>query len=265
MLEIFNFYFPVAGVNINVIILIIIGFITGFLSGLLGIGGGFIIVPLLTILFGIPIKVAIGTSSAYITITSIVGSYKHIKNGFVNFKIVFAIGISAIISAQIGAMLCIKTPKDIVQILFGAILILIGVYMLIKERYKFSMKFQGEKFFVSIPIAFLIGIVVGLFSGFFGIGGAIILIPLMLYIMKLQPHLVIGCSLMISMLSAFSGTITYLANNFVDVYLLVALVSGSIFSAYIGASMSSKIKQKKLKEIFAILIIIIGFKMIGVI
>lgn len=280
MFEFLNFYFPVTEVNANIAYLILLGFFVGFLSGLLGIGGGVIIVPLLTIFFGVPMKVAIGTSNLYIAITGLTGIYKHIKNKFVNFKIVLAIGISAIIFAQVGASLCIKTPKETVQLLFGVLLILIGLYIIIdkflkfgkfkiietktkKFIYGFFVKFREEKFFVNIPKAIVIGMITGLFSGFFGIGGAVILIPLMLYILKFPIYLTIGCSLTVAVLSAFSGSIIYFTNGFVDIFLVIWLSVGSVFGSYIGAYIAPKIKQKKLEEIFAIVVIIIGLKMIG--
>ncbi|PKM92519.1 MAG: hypothetical protein CVU81_00040 [Euryarchaeota archaeon HGW-Euryarchaeota-1] len=276
MLEFLNFYFPVSGIDANILYLALVGLVIGFLSGLLGVGGGFIMVPVLTLAFGVPMKIAIGTDTFYIVVTALSGAYKHIKNGFVNFKIVGVIAASAIFAAQLGAMLCIETPKETVQLLFGILLLLIAFNMLIKtnifnknkkegniERYGFWTEFKEEKYFVSIPKALGIGLLVGGFSGFFGVGGAVVLIPLMLSVLRLPMHLVVGSSLLVVMLSALSGSTRYFLEGFVDIQLGIALLCGSIIGAYIGAHISSKTKPEKLKKVFAVMLIIVGLKMTG--
>ena len=280
MLEFLNFYFSTAGIDANILYLALTGLVIGFLAGLLGVGGGFVMVPVLTMVFGVPMKIAIGTDTFYIVLTALSGAYKHVKNGFANFKIVGVIAVSAIFAAQIGAMLCIETPKETVPLLFGVLLLLISFSMLVKinifnknkkagegniHKYGFWTEFREEKLFVSIPKALAIGIIVGGFSGFFGVGGAVLLIPLMLSVLGLPMHIVIGSSLMIVMFSALSGSLRYFIEGFVDIPLGIALLSGSIIGSYFGAHMASKTHPEKLRKVFAFMLIIVGLKMVGII
>ncbi|OQX22493.1 MAG: hypothetical protein BWK75_00660 [Candidatus Altiarchaeales archaeon A3] len=281
MFEFLNFYFSTAGIDANILHLALTGLVIGFLAGFLGVGGGFIMVPILTIVFGVPMKIAIGTDTFYIVLTALSGAYKHIKNGFVNFKIVGVIAASAILAAQLGAMLCIETPKEMVQLLFGVFLLLIAFNMLIKtnifnknkkggniQRYGFWTEFREEKYFVSIPKALGIGVLVGGFSGFFGVGGAVLLIPLMLSVLMLPMYLVIGSSLLVVMLSALSGSLRYFIEGFVDIPLGIALLCGSIIGSYIGAHMASKTQPEKLRKVFAVMLVLVGlmmmFKALGI-
>ena len=124
----FEYAFPIAGTQ-NLILIILTGFLIGLLSGFFGVGGGFLLVPILNIFYGIDIMIAKGTDLFQIFFTSIVGTYKHYKNRFVNFKIALAIGLPSVITVWIGEHLSLGIDKALFKILFGILLILISVKM----------------------------------------------------------------------------------------------------------------------------------------
>lgn len=279
----FMYSFPQAGEQ-NILLMILTGLGIGFLAGLFGVGGGFLAVPILNLIYGINILIAKGTDLFTILFTTTSAGYRHHKNRFVNFKVGITIGLASIVTAWIGSKLSFGINKELFKLVFGVLLLIIALRMIgvfdrffekeeeeLKEkgvvhtgRFGFITQFEGEDIFISIPRVILIGVILGLFSGFFGVGGGVILVPMLHYILKMPMHMVVGTSVIIIWWTALSGTTAHWVEGKVDWQLGLILAIGSVVGAYLGALLAKRLNQKRLKRYFSIVLIVAGAKMLWV-
>ena len=262
---------------IFILILLATGGIAGFLAGLLGIGGGIVIVPILMWIFpasGFPeetaVHLSLGTSLSVIIFTSLSAALEHNRNGNVNRTQVFPLALSGIIFALLGSFLASKIEGNILKILFGVLEIIIGVRLF----YPKPVLSPGKTLKASLGAFFLVGGLSGLFSSFFGVGGGVIAVPLMLILLSLPAHLAIGNSCSMIVFISLFGTLGYIFSGwdrpdlpefclgYVN-YLACGLISfSSIIFAQLGAKASQKTDTDKLKRYFSLLLILVGFKLI---
>ncbi|MCF6180113.1 MAG: sulfite exporter TauE/SafE family protein [Geopsychrobacter sp.] len=251
--------------------------LAGFLAGLLGIGGGVILVPLFLWLFhlaGFPqdliVHTAFGTSLCVIVPTAISSTLGHRKRGNVAWHQVFYLAGGGALGAIIGSTLAALLTGSILHTAFGAMQILVGLKLLF-----FHPRLLPED--QSPPqksALILVGLAGGAFSAFFGVGGGVIAVPLMLMVLRLPIHLAVGNSSALIVVSAFFGTLSYIAHGFSAinpipfsfgyVNLLVAAIVAplTIVAARLGVRLASRISQDKMIRVFALLLILIGIKLI---
>lgn len=244
------------------VLIFFIGMLTGFLSGLLGVGGGFILVPLL-ILVGIPTHVAIGSSLVYITITTISGIIQHYKQRTFDFKLALIISCSGIATAQIGAIMTLYIEARYLEILLGVLLL--GTFIKIimqKNNAKANDNIKQGSHKYKTSTAIIIGLITGFLSGLLGIGGGSLLVPLMDIVLHVPIHIAIGTSLMGVMGSAASGAIRHWMIGHVDLFLTGNLAVGGILSAPLGARMSKTFSQQQIRKIFSIVLLILALKLL---
>ena len=234
------------------------GAIAGFSSGLLGVGGGWLIVPFLYLLFSLSITEAIGTSLFIIFFTSVSGTFAHLRKGNIYFPIILPLVISGMIGVRFGALTALSLPEIYLKVLFFLLLIFSG----------FKMFFQKEEGnFEEIPSHFnfylltLSGLICGYLSGLLGVGGAFILMPLLHLFFKFPMRICIGSSLLVILFNGFVGGISYLLAGKVNIPLLFLLSLSSIIFAPLGAETVSHISQERLRRIFAILLFLIAFSL----
>lgn len=255
-----------------------IGIFAGFASGLMGVGGGFIIVPLQLFLFeyigvdsAIAMLVSLGTSLAIIIPTASSGAYRHTRVLKNITKPGIKLGIFGIIGGILGGILASILPTDILQFLFGIILIFIAAYNFITLN---NEKNTAKLSFSLINCAW-IGIAIGIMSGLLGIGGGLFVILALTILLGYSMIEAIGISSIFISLTAIGGVISYIVSGWgvnplpysVGYISLVNLVFIAIFSvplAYYGAKIAHKLPQKRLKQIFSILILYIGLRMLGI-
>lgn len=258
--------------------LALIGIVAGFASGLLGVGGGFLIVPFQLFLMQsfnvdsrISMLVALGTSLAIIIPTSISGAYRHSKSTDNMLKPGVKLGIFGIIGGLIGGQIAAMLPTDILQFIFGIFLIFMAIYNLMtlnKPEPKAKLSFN-------LLNAAIIGMAVGILSGLLGIGGGVFLIVALTALLGFSMIDAVGISSVYIALTAVGGVLSYIISGwgvnpfpysigYVNLVNFAFIAMFSVPLAYFGANVSHKLPDKRLKQIFAIVLLYIGLKMVGI-
>lgn len=258
--------------------LILIGICAGFASGLLGVGGGFIIVPLQYFLLkyigvepDLAMLISLGTSLAIIIPTSLSGAYRHTRSMDGIIEPGLRLGIFGIIGGALGGFVASMLPLRILEIIFGCLLLLVAVNNIIninKER-------EGAKIPFNWITIGIIGISVGFLSGLLGIGGGIFLIAILTALLGFSMIEAIGTSSIFISLTAIGGFLSYMVSGwgvstfpysigYVSIINFLLISCFSVPFASIGAKYAHKVPQKKLKIIFSVLVLYMALKMLGV-
>ena len=284
MLEI---YLPIVQVNIDIFLLLFLSLVVGVLSGLFGVGGGFLMTPFL-IFLGVPPAYAVANEANNILATSVSGSTTHYLKNTLDYKMGFMIVIGGTIGTSLG-ILTFTYFKDlgkidtVISLAYMYILAIIGTLMLVEslreiDRAKrnilikkklhvhywihglpLRMRFPKSKLYESIFTPILIGLLVGFIAAIMGIGGAFILVPAMIYIIKMPTRLVPGTSLFVTIFVSVIVTFLHSFNyGSIDLLLVAMLVVGSIIGVQIGQKLGEKIDSSGLRALLAILLLIVG-------
>mgnify|MGYP001567430908 CR=1 FL=1 len=290
-------YLPVALTSINIIIPIGLGLVVGLLSGLFGVGGGFLMTPLL-IMLGIPATVAAATDSNQIVAASTSGTYAHWKVGNVDFKMGFHLLIGGFIGGLFGVQ-AIKILKEmgnadfVIKMTYVLMLGIVGAYMFIESLQSMRKARKGDaapimespakesaiaKFLKSLPIQtryeksgvthsalvpVIFGGFVGVLAAIMGVGGGFLMVPVMVYILRMPMHVVVGTSLFQILFNCIEVTfLQAYTNHNVDFILAVLLLLGSTVGAQAGAVFGRKLKGEQLKIILAVIVLVVTVKII---
>ena len=280
-------FLPIAQVFINPVEILLLSGIVGILSGLFGVGGGFLMTPFL-IFMGVPPAYAVANEANNILATSVSGSTTHYLKNTLDYKM----GLMIVIGGSIGTALGIYTftyfkgigkIDTVISLAYMYILAIIGTLMLVEslgeidkakknlaERKKLHvhywihglplrMRFPKSKLYESIFTPILIGLVVGFIAAIMGIGGAFILVPAMIYIIKMPTRLVPGTSLFVTIFVSVIVTFLHSFNyGSIDLLLVAMLVVGSIVGVQVGQKLGEQIDSSGLKALLAILLLVVG-------
>lgn len=258
--------------------LILIGICAGFASGLLGVGGGFLIVPLQYFLLkyigvepDLAMLISLGTSLAIIIPTSLSGAYRHTRKMDDIIKPGIRLGIFGIIGGAIGGFVASGLPSRVLEIIFGCLLLFITVNNVVninKER-------EDAKIPFNLLTSAIIGLLVGFSSGLLGVGGGVFLIAILTALLGFSMIEAIGTSSIFISLTAIGGFLSYIVSGwgvstfpysigYVSLINLALIACFSVPLASIGAKFAHKVPQKKLKIIFSVLVLYVALKMLGV-
>ncbi|OGO22734.1 MAG: hypothetical protein A2144_05550 [Chloroflexi bacterium RBG_16_50_9] len=262
----------------HVALLLITGAGAGFAAGLLGLGGAFIMTPVQYIIFtdaGLPsdvaVRLAFGTSLMVVLPTAISGAWRHHHKGVVWWRAAFIMGICGLIFAFVGATLSVYLPGAILKAAFGVIVILSAARMVIGRQPRIAPEPVTNHW---ILLAWAIPI--GLISGIFGIGGAVLMIPVMVVALRFEMHKAVATSMAVIIFTAIGGTTGYIINGlgvpdlppysigYVNLPSWVLLSVTSIGMAQVGAIAAHKLSANLLKYFFAVVMLYMGLRMIGV-
>ena len=285
----FDFYLPIAEVTINIPLLLLISAAVGFLTGLLGIGGGFLMTPIL-IFLGIPPVYAVANGANNILAASVSGSLAHYFKNHIDVKMGVLILVGGLIGSIIGVEIFIfflkkGTINSLISISYFVLLSSIGLMMFyeslsemrrirnnkfIKRRMHqhywihnlpFKVRIHASKLYISAIGPIFFGILIGLISSLLGVGGGFILVPILIYIIGMPAKLVPGTSLFAMIFVMIIVTLLHaIANYTIDIYLVFILALGSVFGAQLGSIISSKLAGEELRGLLSILILTFGFK-----
>ncbi|WP_297498222.1 sulfite exporter TauE/SafE family protein [Thermococcus sp.] len=233
----------------------LIGLVIGVVSGLFGIGGGFLIVPTLTML-GEPIHLAIGTSLACITISAFASAYTHLRRGTVLFRVVLIKETFSMPTAVLGAYLSTLLPDRILKVVF-ALLLLYLAYIMVREGRKCVTEVK-EVNYRRVPV---VGILAGLTSGLLGISGGVLNVPLFHTYIGLPMRYAVGTSSLSLFFTALAGTGAHYRLGQVDVYSAFLLAPGLIVGARAGAMAVHRLNPVILRRAFAVILILVALKM----
>jgi uncharacterized membrane protein YfcA len=235
----------------------IIGLGIGFIAGLLGVGGGFLIVPTLVIL-GEPIHLAIGTSLACITISALASAHTHLRKGAVLFRVVIIKETFSMPFAIIGAYLSSLIPARPLKVIFAGLLFYL-TYSLFRSRGECHKETAGEINYRRVPV---VGILAGLTSGLLGISGGVLNVPLFHTYINLPMRYAVGTSSLSLFFTALAGTIGHYRLGQVDLHTALLLAPGLIIGAHYGALTVHRVRPVLIKRIFAVLLVIVALKML---
>ncbi|MCM8809668.1 MAG: sulfite exporter TauE/SafE family protein [Candidatus Omnitrophica bacterium] len=245
---------------------LITGFFAGFICGLFGMGGGSLMVPMIYHFFGylFPVnsrmKISIGTSLFVIIFSSISAIITYFKNKKIKTNLIFFIVPSGIIGSQLGAFLTSKLDDESVKYIFIFLTTTLGIRMFFASENDKNENPESNSYNK------LAGILIGFFSGFIssvcGVGGAVLIIPLLYIFLKIPIHYAIGTALIVILFNSISGSIAYIIRNLVNLKIGLLLSITSVIGAQIGAKIGIKTPKNKLRKSFSIILIISGFSVL---
>jgi len=275
-------YLPIAEISVNIFLILGLGGGVGFLSGVFGVGGGFLMTPLL-IFIGIPPAVAVATEANQIVASSISGVLAHWKRGNVDFKMGAALLVGGVIGSSLGVMLFAFLKGQghldlVIKLSYVIFLGIIGFLMLIEsinamrrsrrhappKRHAhnwmhglpFKVRFRRSRLYVSALLPIAIGVVVGLLAAIMGVGGGFVMVPAMIYLLGMPTAVVVGTSLFQIIFVTANVTVLQAVNTqTVDVVLALLLLAGGVVGAQIGARVGVRLKGEQLRGLLALMVL----------
>jgi len=286
-----DIYLPIAEVAVNAPMIVALGALVGFISGMFGIGGGFLMTPLL-VFFGIPAPVAVSSMALHVAGSSMSSVMAYARRRAVDFRMggVLAAGgvVGALAGVELFRVLRLLGQADlIVALSYLVFLSVIGSLMLTeslgaiirrrrgqadqghRERrpiwlygLPFKMRFPRSRLYISVLPPLLLGAFVGVLSAIMGVGGGFVLVPAMIYLLRMPAGTVVGTSLMqIIITTALTGVLQAGRNQTVDVVLATLLLIGGVVGAQLGARASSRFRAEELRAILALIVLVVGIRM----
>lgn len=288
-----DIFLPIAHMDVNIILILFFGGIVGFLSGLVGVGGGFLITPLL-LFIGVPPLVAVATGAAQIVGTSASGSYAHWRLGNVDFKMALVLLIGSWSGGAVGVHIAEILQSGghfgtIVTFLYVGLLGIVGASMLIESvnalrnpskpedpqaeddtkqnswlaRLPLQMRFPVSNLELSFIVPVLIGFSVGILTSLMGVGGGFIMVPVMIYLLRMPTKVVVGTSLFQLLFTTAEVSILQAGvNHAVDPFLALILVIGSALGTQWGTKLGTRLPGEQLRLILALVVVAVAVKML---
>jgi len=263
-----------------VLVLLATGVFAGFACGLLGVGGGFVMVPVqIWVLTAsgtdptLATRVAFGTSLAVILPTALSGCHGHSCRGSVQWRPGILLGLSGLFGAVLGGTVAAHAPGDLLQMIFGVMVMAGAIRMALAGRLDPGPHRSSPR---QDTLPFILwGLAVGVISGLSGIGGGVILIPIMVIALGFSMHQAAGTSSVAIAFNAIGGTLSYIMNGwgvsglpaytlgYVDLMQFALLAGASVLTAQFGVRASHLLPEAQLRGIFIALMVYVGLKMIG--
>lgn len=286
-------YLPIAEISVNIFLVLGLGGAVGLLSGLFGVGGGFLMTPLL-IFIGVPPTVAVGTQSVQIVASSVSGVLAHMRRNNVDFLMGGLLTAGGVIGSSLGVWLfsLLRDTGHIdLTITLGYVIFLgvVGGFMLaeslpgvLKRRpvalasavrgpgrhtwmhgLPFKVRFRRSKLYLSALLPGAIGFLVGLLVAVMGVGGGFLMVPAMIYLLGMPTQVVIGTSLFqITFVTAVTALLQAMVNQSVDVVLAFLLLVIAVLSAQVGARLSSRMKSEHLRIMLAAMVLAVALRLL---
>ncbi|MCL1980759.1 MAG: sulfite exporter TauE/SafE family protein [Proteobacteria bacterium] len=291
-----EFYLPIAGNSVNVVAVFGMGGVVGLLSGIFGVGGGFLMTPLL-IMIGIPPTVAAASDSNQIVGASTSGTLAHLRLGNVDVKMGLLLLVGGVVGSTGGVYIirmlrAMGNADFLINVTYVLMLGFIGGYMFIESlqamrkakapaksvpqehkkasafaRFQASLPWQmdfarsGVRMSPVMPL--VLGVFVGILSAIMGVGGGFIMVPVMVYLLRMPMHVVVGTGLFQMLFTCINATVMQATvNHTVDFMLALLLLLGSSIGAQIGVKAGKKLNGEQLKILLASLVLIVMFKIL---
>ncbi|KMW60533.1 putative membrane protein [Candidatus Rhodobacter oscarellae] len=276
-------YLPIAEVSVNAFLLLGLGGLVGILSGMFGVGGGFLMTPLLFFI-GIPPAVAVATEANQIVASSFSGLLAHLKRKTVDFRMGTVLLIGGLVGAAIGvqvfaALRAVGQVDLLVRLCYVVFLGIIGALMFVEslnairrmgkpgaapKRKKHNwihalpgkMKFRTSGLYISVIPPLIVGLLVGVLAAIMGVGGGFIMVPAMIYLLGMPTKVVVGTSLFqIIFVTGFTTLMHATTNYTVDMALAVLLLVGGVVGAQIGTRIGVRLKAEQLRILLALIVL----------
>ncbi len=282
-------YLPIAEVSVNAFLLLGLGGMVGILSGMFGVGGGFLMTPLLFFI-GIPPAVAVATEANQIVASSFSGVLAHLRRKTVDLRMGTVLLIGGLVGAAMGVVLFnyLKSLGQVdllVRLCYVVFLGVIGALMFVESlnairktrggrtvptrrkhnwihKLPFKMRFRVSGLYISVIPPLLVGLSVGVLAAIMGVGGGFIMVPAMIYLLGMPTKVVVGTSLFqIIFVTAFTTLLHATTNYTVDIVLAVLLLVGGVIGAQIGTRIGVKMKAEQLRILLAMMVLVVCGKL----
>lgn len=285
-------YLPIAEMSVSVIVFLALGAAVGFLSGLFGVGGGFLLMPLLTFL-GIPPAVAVATGSAHVVAASVSGAITQYRRDNVDVKMALVMLAGGLVGTFVGVEVVRMLRKagffDVtVSLAYVVFLGAVGTLIMVEavdawrkaqqggashasrkpgqhgwiDGLPFKMRFQRSKLYISAVPPAVIGMFIGFMSAIMGIGGGFVMIPAMIYLLRMPTAVVVGTSLFqIVFVAGFATILQAVQNKTVDIVLAAILIVGGVIGAQFGTLAGDRMRSEEMRILLAALILLVAARM----
>lgn len=283
-------YLPIAEMSVSIFLLLGMGGGVGFLSGMFGVGGGFLMTPLL-IFIGVPPAVAVASEANQVAAASVSGVIAHWRRGNVDFKMGFVMLLGGSIGSAIGVLLFrylreIGQVELMISVAYVVFLSIIGVLMVIESvraiirsrrpgaarrrlhthywvhGWPLRLRFQKSKLYISAIPPFGLGLFVGILAAIMGVGGGFFLVPAMIYLLGMPTILAVGTSLFqIIFVTSIATFLHAIANQTVDVMLALILLLGAVFGAQLGSLLGAELRGEQLRALLGTVVVSVAAKM----
>jgi uncharacterized membrane protein YfcA len=286
-------YLPIAEMSVHWLVVLTMGAAVGFLSGMFGVGGGFLLTPLL-IFYGIPPGVAVATTASHLTASSASGALAQWRRRTVDLKLGMVLVAGGVAGTWLGVWifaLLRKIGQVELAISLGYVILLgvVGALMLNESiatlraansglppralprneqrnwvhALPLKMRFRVSRLYISAIPPFLIGVLVGVLSAVMGVGGGFIVVPAMIYLLRVPTNIVIGTSLFQILFVTALTTVLQATNNYtVDIVLAVLLVLGGVVGAQFGVRMAARMQGEHLRLLLGLLVLAVAMRLL---
>ncbi|WP_291300281.1 sulfite exporter TauE/SafE family protein [Desulfosporosinus sp. BICA1-9] len=287
-----DIFLPIARMPISIFAILGMGGMVGLLSGLFGVGGGFLLTPLL-MWMGIPPAVAVASDTNQIVAASVSGTIAHSRNKNVDFKLGFIILVGSLIGGSFGTALVkilqsLGNFEFVLKSTYVVMLLGVGVFMFIESinslrkkgqkdlgtpkesgamrlmnKLPIKMHFEVSGIDCSVISLFLLGLLIGILAALMGVGGGFIMLPVMIYLLGMPTIKAVGTSVFVIIFTAINVTMAQSTlNHTVDVVLAIVLLIGSSIGAQFGAKLGKKLPAEQLRVIFSVIVLAVMIKML---
>jgi uncharacterized protein len=285
-------YLPIAEMSVNLLVMLGIGAAVGFLSGMFGVGGGFLLTPFL-IFSGISAPIAVATGANQIVATSVSGALAQWRRNNIDFRMGTVLIVGGVAGALVG-VLVLKVLREagqaglIISLTYVALLGTIGALMLgesiraIRRAHAgklvgsrrpgqhnwvhglpLKMRFPRSRLYISAIPPLVIGWVVGLLTAFLGVGGGFIMVPAMIYLLRMPTNIVIGTSTFQIIFVTAVVTILHASfNHSLDVVLALILAAGGVMGGQFGVRAGQKLRGEQLRALLALLVLAVAIRLL---
>ncbi|MGC2409280.1 MAG: sulfite exporter TauE/SafE family protein [Methyloceanibacter sp.] len=285
-------YLPIAEISVNLLVMLGLGAAVGFLSGMFGVGGGFLLTPLL-MFSGIPPAIAVATGANQIVASSVSAALVQWRRGNIDFRMGLVLIVGGVIGALAGVLLVQRLSEvgqaDLfISLSYVTFLGVIGSLMLAESiraiwrtrageppsprkpgqhswihGLPFKMRFHRSRLYISAIPPLVIGAIVGLLASFLGVGGGFIIVPAMIYLLRMPTNVVIGTSLFqVIFITAIVTMLYATMNQTLDVVLAFILVIGGVIGGQFGANAGQRLKGEQLRLLLAVMVLAVALRLL---
>jgi uncharacterized membrane protein YfcA len=283
-------YLPIADISVNIFLVMGMGLAVGFISGMFGIGGGFLMTPLL-IFVGISPAVAVASVASHISASSFTGALTYWRKGALDLALALMLLSAGIVGTATGvwvftALRALGQLDLMIGLSYVTLLTAVGGMMIYESvraelrarhglpatirrpgshtwlhRLPFKLRFRRSKIYVSAIPVWGIGFIIGFVGAIMGIGGGFLLVPMLIYFLRVPTATVIGTSMVLTLVTMASATVMHAAtNHLVDAVLALILMVGGVVGAQFGARTGQRMRGERLRLLLGLLVFAVGLR-----
>jgi uncharacterized membrane protein YfcA len=238
------------------------GLLIGLLLGIVGGGGSILTVPILVYALDQGVHEATATSLVIVGVTALIGAIPHARAGRVDLKTALIFGTAGIVGAFAGTWLNARVSGPAILLMFGLLMLVIALRMALGKRMSVSAAGPAvtRRFPWTVPAT---GLVVGVMTGFFGVGGGFLIVPALVLILRIPMRLAVGTSLIVIAINSAAGVAAHLGSGDIDVRLASLFVAGGFTGAILGGRLAGHVDEARLSRGFATLVAVVGVYLIA--